>query len=117
MLELTKKPITKDFVELHFLVPKKKAEEIKKVIACLGGVEEGEENELVPFDEAFPAFHNGITLRGFREREGLSQGNLAKKIGAKQNHISEMESGKRAIGKAVAKKLAEVFNTSYKVFL
>lgn len=117
MLELMKKQTTKGFVELHFLVPKKKAEEIKKVVACLGGVEEEEENELVPFDEAFPAFHNGITLRGMRQRDGLSQGELADKIGAKQNHISEMESGKRTIGKAIAKKLAEVFNTSYKVFL
>ena len=117
MLELTKKQTTKSFVELHFLVPKKKAEEIKKVVACLGGVEEKEKNELVPWQDAFPDFHNGITLRGFRQRDGLSQGDLAEKIGAKQNHISEMESGKRAIGKSMAKKLSNVFNTSYKVFL
>lgn len=117
MLELTKKQTTKSFVELHFLVPKKKAEEIKKVIACLGGVEENEENELVPWQEAYPNFHNGVTLRGFRQRDGLSQGEVAEEIGAKQNHISEMESGKRTIGKAIAKKLAVLFNTSYKVFL
>jgi len=117
MLGLTKKQTTKGLVELHFLVPKKKADEIKKVVACLGGVEEGDEKELVPFEEAFPDFHQGVTLRGFRQRDRLSQGELAEKIGAKQNHISEMESGKRAIGKAIAKKLAEVFSTSYKVFL
>jgi DNA-binding XRE family transcriptional regulator len=117
MLELTKKQTTKGFVELHFLVPKKKAEEIKKVVACLGGVEEAEENELVPFEDAFPEFHHGITLRGLRQRDGLTQGELAEKIGSQQNHISEMEKGKRAIGKAIAKKLGEVFNTSYRVFL
>lgn len=117
MLELTKKQTTKGFVELHFLVPIKKAAEIKKVLACLGGVEENEENELVPWQDAFPDFHNGITLRGFRQRDGLSQGELAEKIGAKQSHISEMEGGKRSIGKALAMKLSKVFDTSYKVFL
>jgi plasmid maintenance system antidote protein VapI len=42
---------------------------------------------------------------------------LAEKIGARQNHISEIEQGKRAIGKVLAKSLAKVFNTNYKVFL
>ncbi|WP_305047307.1 helix-turn-helix transcriptional regulator [Geobacter sp. OR-1] len=34
-----------------------------------------------------------------------------------QRHISEMENGKRPIGKETAKKLAKALNTDYRVFL
>ena len=39
------------------------------------------------------------------------------KTGMLQSHISEMENGTRSIGKIIAKKFAQVFNTDYKVFL
>jgi plasmid maintenance system antidote protein VapI len=35
----------------------------------------------------------------------------------KQQHISEMESGKRSITKKTAQKLAGIFKTTYKTFL
>jgi plasmid maintenance system antidote protein VapI len=35
----------------------------------------------------------------------------------KATHISEMERGKRPIGKDMAKRLAKVFKVNYKVFL
>jgi plasmid maintenance system antidote protein VapI len=47
----------------------------------------------------------------------LTQAQLAEKIGVKRHHISEMESGKRPIGKDMAKRLADVLHTDYKVFL
>lgn len=59
----------------------------------------------------------GLYLRGYRQREDLTQKELAEKIGAKQHHISEMEHGKRPIGKHIAKKLAEVFDVDYRMFL
>jgi plasmid maintenance system antidote protein VapI len=37
--------------------------------------------------------------------------------GIPQRHISEMENGKRPIGKEMAKKLGKALNISYKVFL
>ncbi len=117
MLELMKRQITKGFVELHFLVPELRADEIKKVIACLGGVSTDDDAELIPLEKAFPAIHPGITLRGYRQRDGLSQVELAEKVGARQSHISEIESGRRPIGKQLAHKLAAVFHTSYKLFL
>lgn len=58
-----------------------------------------------------------VHLRGFRVREGLTQIELAKKLGIRQSQISEMERGKRSIGKAFAKKLADFFHTDYKSFL
>jgi plasmid maintenance system antidote protein VapI len=47
----------------------------------------------------------------------LTQTELAAKIGVKPHHISEMEKGKRSIGKNMAKRLAKALNTGYKVFL
>ena len=61
----------------------------------------------------------GSVLRGLRIREGLTQNQLADKLGSsvKQSHISEMERGRRTIGKDMAKKLARVLGTSYRMFL
>lgn len=59
----------------------------------------------------------GIYLRGIRLREGYTQKELGKLVGVKQNNISAMEKGKRPIGKALAKKLAEVLRTDYRMFL
>jgi transcriptional regulator with XRE-family HTH domain len=52
-----------------------------------------------------------------RGKEGLTQKQLADRIGIAQHHVSEMENGKRTIGKEMAKKLAEVLNVDYRVFL
>jgi DNA-binding XRE family transcriptional regulator len=64
-------------------------------------------------DEELP----GVCLRGGRCREGLTQVQLAKLTGIRQRHISEMEHGKRTIGKANAKLLATALNTDYRLFL
>jgi DNA-binding XRE family transcriptional regulator len=59
----------------------------------------------------------GATLRGLRMREGLTQNELAQKVGIAQANISKMEHGKRLIGKAMAKKFASFFDTDYRIFL
>ncbi len=56
-------------------------------------------------------------MRGLRFREELTQKQLSQMIGVKPNHISEMENGKRCIGKDMAKRLAKALRTEYKVFL
>jgi plasmid maintenance system antidote protein VapI len=38
-------------------------------------------------------------------------------IGVKPSHISEMEKGKRPMGKDMSKRLAKALNTSYQLFL
>jgi transcriptional regulator with XRE-family HTH domain len=79
---------------------------------------EFEEDRLYSVDEVFP---EGIrpmdVLKGARYREGLTQAQLAAKVGVKVTHISEMERGKRPIGKEMAKRLAKALNARYKVFL
>ena len=42
---------------------------------------------------------------------------LAELTGIPQRHISEMENGKRPIGKEMAKRLGKALNIGYKVFL
>jgi DNA-binding XRE family transcriptional regulator len=73
--------------------------------------------ETMTLEEVFPDLHAGSAIRGLRDREELTQAQLAKKIGVKRHHISEMEHGKRPIGKEMAKRLARALHTDYKLFL
>jgi transcriptional regulator with XRE-family HTH domain len=65
----------------------------------------------------FPHFDAGVALRGARKRENLTQKQLAELLGISQTHISEMEHGKRPIGKEMARRLAKVLKVDYRVFL
>lgn len=58
-----------------------------------------------------------VMLRGIRGREALTQKEFGLRIGVKQENVSLMERGKRPIGKNMAKKIAKVFNTDYRMFL
>ncbi len=102
-------------VAVCFQVPVDKLEDIKRIVACLGGNEAKASTEN--WRDNFPERHPGVVLRGLRNRDDLTQAELAKKTGMLQSHISEMENGSRSIGKTIAKKFAQVFNTDYKVFL
>jgi len=59
----------------------------------------------------------GYYLRLYRQRADLTQAALAEKVEALQHHLSEMEHNKRPIGKAMAKKLAQVLDCDYRKFL
>lgn len=73
---------------------------------------------LEAFKESFgDVSHAAIALRGFRNREKLTQESLGKLLDIPQTSISKMESGKRPIGKRIAKKLADFFKTDYRIFL
>lgn len=67
--------------------------------------------ELKKYGEA------GLMLRGSRHKAELTQKELADALGIFQNHIIEMESGKRPIGKIMALRLAKFFKTDYRKFL
>ena len=81
------------------------------------------EDAMTP-DEAFKHLNDeytkpGALLQGYRLKAGLTQEELAEKLGpeVQQAHISAMESGLRAISKKMAQRLAEILNTNYKKFL
>jgi len=120
-----KRQTTDDFVDIYLRgVPSEKAEMVKEAIEKilkLAGMPlksmEEFDDRLYSIEEVFPDFHIGHALRGLRSREGLTQKQLAEMIGAKPSHISEMENGKRPIGKEMAKRLARALRTEYKVLL
>jgi len=79
-------------------------------------VNEGGE-ELYTFEEVFPEAHPGMAVRGYRFRDGLTQEDLADRLGVAQTRVSEFESGKRRISVAMAKRLSAVFDIPYRAFL
>jgi len=105
-------------IELKFLGPIANMAKAVDVLKPLGFVDT---SDTIPWREAFPEYSNedlpGVCLKGARYKEGITQIQLAKMIGIPQRHISEMENGKRPIGKEMAKRLGKVLNMSYKVFL
>ena len=115
MSEAMKKPTTGGYVEVRVRVPAAKVIEVKEVLATYGAI--AEEPESVPWEEVYPDFNGSVALRGARKREGLTQKELAALLGVSQTHISEMEHGKRPIGKDMAKRLAKVLKADYRVFL
>lgn len=104
-------------IELCFTGPSEKRAEAISFMEALGFVD----TSSVPWREAFPEVADealpGLSLRSARRREKISQGRLSELTNIPQRHISEMENGKRPIGKDTAKRLAKALNTSYKVFL
>ena len=58
-----------------------------------------------------------VLLSGLRNREGLTQSQLGEMIGVAQYHISRMERGRRAIGKALAKKIGSFIQNRLSSFL
>lgn len=59
----------------------------------------------------------GALLKGVRYRENLTQVAFAKKIGVTQANLSNMENGRRPIGKIIAKRIGEKFKINYRYFL
>ena len=119
MLELTKMQTTAGLTELRLVVPRDKADLIADALRSLllFSGQEMQIKEEVEDEKLFPEITPTMCLRGLRTREGLTQAELAEKLGVKQHHISEMENGKRPIGAEMAHRLEETFGTPYKAFL
>lgn len=131
MLEHTKKPPT-DRAELHLFIPVSKKVEILAYVRSMGGeVIDPDDLDVkeIPIDAlhwtetgAFPELDGeenvpGMTLTEARKRYKIKQVELSDKTNIPQPHLSQMERGKRVIGKRNAKKLAKVFGVDYRVFL
>jgi len=91
-------------------------EEVKAVLEAKGCTIR-EEEKWYSLKEIFPDFHVGHALRGARYREDVSQRQLAKLTGVSIQNISAMENGRRPIGKEMAKRLAKVLNTDWRLLL
>jgi ribosome-binding protein aMBF1 (putative translation factor) len=120
MLERTKKrPTSKGMVPLKVMVH---PANVNRVINFVNQIEAEHSKEARPWREVMEELQPaepvaaGI-LRGARDKAGMTQAKLADATGIPQRHISEMEHGKRPIGKENAKKLAAALDTDYRVFL
>ena len=56
-------------------------------------------------------------VRTSREMAEMTQTKLAYLLKMPQANVSQIETGKRPVGKALAKKLAKIFKVDYRVFL
>lgn len=110
MLELTKKPRTDGLVEICAVVPESRVNAVSRAIEFAMG-------PTTPLREVFPDSTPGSRLRSARELRELTQAQLAGRLGVSAPNISAMERDRRPIGKAMAKKLGDVLEFSYHVFL
>jgi DNA-binding XRE family transcriptional regulator len=130
MLVHTKKPLTNDVIEIivrgplkrTFIAPRRISLKLLKFLESIQINENDGDEELIPADEVFKNLYQkygkvGSAIRGYRARDGMTQVELAKKLNIRQSHVSQMEHGKRVIGKKIAQKLAKLFNTHYQLFL
>lgn len=121
MQGLTKKHPTNGLVEVRFRGTISSINKLRRAAKELNVTDLLEEKEFYAPEELSPELQwnsSGVALRGARGKEGLTQKQLAFMVGIAQHHISEMENGKRPIGKETAKKLAEALNVSdYRIFL
>jgi len=113
MQALTKRPRTENLVPLHLMVHPANVATITRY------VEQLEKSSSTPWREV--AARRGSVpasiLRGSRSKAEMTQTRLSELTGIPQRHLSEMERGKRPIGKETAKKLAEALDVDYRLFL
>ena len=124
MQALTKKRPTEKQVEVRFRGTQANVNKLRRMAQALKVKDVSEwvleEKDFYSIEELSPETtwnSGGVSIRGGRVKEGLTQKQLAELTGIAQHHISEMENGKRPIGKETAKKLAAALNINYRVFL
>ena len=101
-----------------FLVPSEKANAIETLIK----EEPSSDNELIDAGEVFPDLRDPekrpfVVFRGIRAKTGLTQEEVAERLGITQAEVSKIECGKRPIGKAVDKKIEQAFKIDYRRLL
>ena len=124
MSALTKKRLTEGQLEVRFRGAPAAVAQLRRLarslkVKDLTDLDLGEK-ELYSIEDLSPETtwnRGGVCIRGGRGKEGLTQKQLADLTGIAQHHISEMENGKRPIGKETARKLAAVLKVDYRIFL
>lgn len=122
----TKKPLT-DAISVTFTGPVSMRQQALEIMRCLGFQPTDEEPYSLENEDSIPWRESAqyrellqnppaVFLSGARYREGLTQAELAARADIPRRHISEMENGKRPIGKQNARKLAEVLNVDPRRF-
>ncbi|MEA3468481.1 MAG: helix-turn-helix transcriptional regulator [Thermodesulfobacteriota bacterium] len=119
MLDHTKKHHTNK-ITLFFEGPKENEREAIIVLKALGFMNAAKKTDSISWRDAFPEFSSnepGTCLVAVRHKNNLTQEALSEITGIPRRHISEMENGKRPIGKKTAKKMSKFLKVDYRVFL
>lgn len=104
----------------RFALPARYAREVEAFVASRlqkAALEKSISAEKVLPELSDDTLRPAAMLRGARHKAGLTQKVLAAELDIHQHHLSEMEHGKRPIGKQMAKRLAEVLDSDYRLFL
>lgn len=112
----TRKHPTENLVTVHLRVRPAHAKLLRRYAESL----EADDASSYSVAEVFPEYigkEHELALRAYRLREGLTQKQLADLTGIPQHHISELENGKRTIGKERARKFAEALHCDYRQLL
>ena len=128
--------ISSDNIEILVTVPKVNASKIKQYLKKQGCVYVNEkpaaearqytaskmhssplEQDLIDAKELFAERTPANMLIGARGKENITQVQLSQITGIPRRHISDMENGRRPIGKQNAMKLEKALNISYRLFL
>jgi len=92
------------------VVPEELADAVTRAI-------EGAAEPHLSLQRVFPEGGPETALRGARGLRGLTQAGLGTLIGVRASHISDMENGRRPIGKEMAKKLGQALDFPWKSFV
>lgn len=92
------------------------AEARTRVLALLSALSKNDEERLYTVEEAFGPREPGRMIRGYRSREGLTQAGLALRLGTTRTVVSDLENGRRPVSAKMARRLAEVFESSPRMF-
>ena len=110
MLEITKTFRADGFVVVSVVVPADRVDDVVRAI------EEALEPNI-PAEEVFADSTPGKVLSGARGLREMTQAQLASAVDVHKSHISEMERGKRPIGKEMAKRLGKALSMNWRIFL
>ena len=122
----TKRPVMKGSTDtkinsenMRFLVscPAPNAERIKQYLEKNGCVFVDESQEFADAKGLFAERTSANMLIGARGKENITQVQLSELTGIPRRHISDMENGRRPIGKQNALKLGKALNINYQLFL
>lgn len=97
-----------------FLVPNELAKNLLGIIKKFE-IKVSKDKIFAEFDKKY--VRPELCLKEARMNNGLTQFQLAKKLGVHQANISAMETGVRPIGKEMAKRLGKILGVGYRVFL
>jgi DNA-binding XRE family transcriptional regulator len=119
-MRLIKIEITEGKKQKLYLVSKAQAHAVETILKSLD--ERGNDNDFVAAEDLFPEINDpvkgpALSFHGIRLRHGLTQKQMAEKIGVSQSDVSKIEKGERPIGKKLAMRIGKALGIDYRRFL